>query len=86
MLHEVAVSRLQGRKTLASPPGTRPRERSPREEKPTANDDATPAPQARVEDGNGRIGRQTRGPETSRFRQTLSRRSEASWFAQTRRT
>jgi hypothetical protein len=41
MLHEGTVPRLQGRKTLASPPGSRPRERSSREENPTANDDAT---------------------------------------------
>ena len=41
MSDEGAVSRLQGRKTLASLPGSRPRERPYREENPTADDDAT---------------------------------------------
>ena len=41
MSREGAVSRLQGRKTLASLPGIRPRERPYREEDPTADDDAT---------------------------------------------
>jgi hypothetical protein len=41
MSDEGVVSRLQGRKTLASLPGSRPRERPYREENPTADDDAT---------------------------------------------
>jgi hypothetical protein len=41
MPHEGSVPRLQGRKTLASLPGQRPRERSPRDGKPTADDGAT---------------------------------------------
>jgi len=41
MPYEEQVPRLQGRKTLASLLGPRPRERPPRDEKPTANDDAT---------------------------------------------
>jgi hypothetical protein len=41
MSREESMSRLQGRKTLAPLPGIRPRERPPRAEDPTANDDAT---------------------------------------------
>jgi hypothetical protein len=41
MPHEGSVPRLQGRKTLASLLGQRPRERPPRDGKPTANDGAT---------------------------------------------
>jgi hypothetical protein len=40
MPHEEAGSRLQGRKTLTSPLGERPRERLLGGEKPTTNDDA----------------------------------------------
>jgi len=61
-------SGCKGEKPWHLTPEKRPRERPCRSGKPTANDDATPAPQARVEDGAVEQTVQRRGTESSPFR------------------